>query len=195
MPTLALTSARSASVDVLRDNQAALLTQILGIVGFAVLAALGAQVRIYLWEVPITLQTVAIYGSGLFLGARNGVLAMALYLLAGMFFPVFASDAYGPAYLFGAASAGYLLAAPLAAATIGALSMRWNTLLGSALAIVVGSLVLFSIGVTWLHFAAGHESFWMSIERGWLRFLLWDLAKIGVVALAYAGARRATARD
>lgn len=194
MPSLVLTSSHSASVDVLRERHAAVLTQILGIVGFAVLAALGAQLRIYLWEVPITLQTVAIYGSGLFLGARNGVLAMGLYLLAGMFLPVFASDMYGPAYLFGAVSAGYLLAAPLAAATIGVLSARWNTLLGSALAAAIGSVVLFSIGVTWLHFAAGHESFWVSLDRGWLRFLLWDLAKIGVVALAYTGARSLSAR-
>jgi biotin transport system substrate-specific component len=195
MSVAALTSSRTASVDVLRSENAALLTQVLGIVGFAILAAIGAQVRIYLWEIPITLQTVAIYGSGLFLGARNGGLAMGLYLLAGMFFPVFASDAFGPAYLFGAASAGYLLAAPLAAVTIGAVSRRWNTLLGSALAVIAGSVVLFSIGVTWLHYVAGHETWWISIERGWLRFVLWDLAKIGVIALTYVGVRRLTAQD
>jgi biotin transport system substrate-specific component len=55
--------------------------------------------------------------------------------------------------------------------------------------------VLFSIGVTWLHFAAGHESIWTSIERGWLRFVIWDLTKVAFVALAYAGARRLTTKD
>ena len=42
---------------------------------FAALTALGAQVRIYLWEVPITLQTIFVYGGGLCLGARNGFLS------------------------------------------------------------------------------------------------------------------------
>jgi biotin transport system substrate-specific component len=196
MPALALSSPRPAAIDALRSDRAAVASQVLGIVGFALLAALGAQFRIYLWEIPITFQTLAIYGSGLFLGARNGLLAMGLYLLAGMFFPVFASDAYGPAYLFGAASAGYLLAAPLAAAAIGALSTRWNTFAGSGLALLAGSALIFTVGVSWLYTIAGGDlTVWQAIERGWLRFALFDLAKIGIVALAYVGARRATARD
>lgn len=195
MALLALSSSRPALVDQLRGDRAAVLTQVLGIVGFAVLAALGAQVRIYLWEVPITLQTLAIYGSGLFLGARNGTLAMGLYLLAGMFFPVFAGEGYGPAYLLGAASAGYLLGAPLAAATIGAISTRWNTAFGAALAVLAGSAVLFTCGVTMLHAVSGSESWLVSIERGWLRFVVWDFAKIGIVAASYAGLRHLTARD
>ncbi len=190
---LTLSSPRTSALDRLRTDPA-VLTQVLGIVGFAVLAALGAQVRIYLWEVPITLQTVAIYGSGLYLGARNGGLAMLLYLLAGMFFPVFASEAYGPGYLLGL-SAGYLLAAPLAAATVGALSQRWNSLVGSTLAVLAGSIVLFAIGVSWLHVVAGHESIWTSIEIGWLRFVVWDFAKVALVAASYVAMRRLTAAD
>jgi len=194
MAALALTSSRTASVDLLRSDHASVAAQVLGVVGFALLAALGAQFRLYLWEVPVTLQTVAIYGSGLFLGSRNGLLAMALYLAVGLFFPVFAGDAYGPAYLFGAASAGYLLAAPFVALTVGALSRRWNTLAGSALALLAGSAVLFTCGVTWLHFAAGHATWVESITKGWLLFVVWDLAKIGLVACGYVGVRRLTAR-
>ena len=92
MSALALHSPRSASVDLLRSDRASVLTQAAGIVGFALLAVLGAQVRIYLWEVPITLQTLAVYGSGLFLGWRNGTLSMLLYLTLGLFFPVFAGE-------------------------------------------------------------------------------------------------------
>lgn len=181
---------RFATVDVLRHEQASVAVQVLGIVGFALLAVLGAQVRIYLWEVPITLQTVAAYGSGLFLGWRNGGLSMLLYLTLGLFFPVFAGDTFGPAYLFGAVSAGYLLALPLSATIIGALSKRWNTLTGSMLAIMAGSLVLFTVGVTWLHFVADHATWMESIDKGWLRFVIFDLAKILCVGLIYTGARR-----
>lgn len=185
-----LHSSRSAAIDVLRSADTATAIQVLSIVGFAVLTALGAQVRIYIWEVPFTLQTVGVYGSGLYLGWRNGMLAQALYLILGLFLPVYAGDGFGPAYLFGAVSAGYLLGYPLAAFAIGALSRNWNTLGGSALSMIGGSLVLFTLGVTWLHFAAGHATWVESIDKGWLRFIPVDLAKIMLISLIYAGTRR-----
>ncbi len=191
----ALTSPRSSTLDLLRSDRASALTQVLGVVGFALLAVAGAQVRIFLWEVPITLQTVAIYGSGLFLGWRNGLLAMGLYLGLGLFLPVFAGDGHGAAYLFGAPSAGYLLGAPLAAAVIGWLSRRWNAPAGAVLAVFAGSAVLFTCGVVGLHVIAEHATWAESIEKGWLRFVLFDAAKVLLVALAYSGARRLTARD
>ena len=193
MSALALHSSRTASVDLLRSEHASALTQAVGIVGFAALAALGAQVHIYLWEVPITLQTLAVYGSGLFLGWRNGLLAMGLYLLVGMFVPVYAGDGFGAAYLFGAVSAGYLLAYPLVGAVIGAASKRWNSFAGSILSVMLGSAVLFTCGVVWLHYAADHATWLESLDKGWFRFLLWDVAKVILVGAAYTGARRLTA--
>lgn len=193
MATLSLSSPRTATIDLLRGAQAPALVQVLGIVAFALLAALGAQVRIYLWEVPITLQTFAVYGAGLFLGGRNGALSMLLYLGLGLLLPVYAGGGYGPAYLFGAVSAGYLLGAPLAAAAVGAASARWNALPGSLLSLFAGSAVLFTCGVVWLHFAADHATWWESIDKGWLRFVVWDFAKILAVGLGYAGVRRMTA--
>ncbi len=193
MSALALRSPRTASVDLLRSEDASALMQVAGIVGFALLAVLGAQVRIYLWEIPITLQTVAVYGSGLFLGWRNGLLAMGLYLLLGLFFPVFAGEGFGAAYLLGALSAGYLLAMPLVAAAVGAASARWNSFTGSFLSVALGSVVLFTCGVVWLHFAAGHATWAESIYKGWVLLALWDLAKLLLVSGAYTGIRRLTA--
>ena len=60
-----LEAQKKSFVDVLRQEQASTLVQVLGIVGFALLTMLGAQVRIYFWEIPFTLQTAAVYGSGL----------------------------------------------------------------------------------------------------------------------------------
>jgi biotin transport system substrate-specific component len=181
---------RTAAVDVLRASDTTTAVQILSIVGFAVLTAMGAQVRIYIWEVPFTLQTLGVYGSGLYLGWRNGMAAQALYLVLGLFLPVYAGDAYGPAYLFGAVSAGYLLGYPLAAFAIGTLSRNWNTLPGSVVSMIAGSLILFTLGVSWLHFAAGHTTWFESIDKGWLRFIPVDLAKILLVGLIYSGTRR-----
>lgn len=193
MATLSLSSPRTATIDLLRGSRAPALVQVLGIVAFALLAALGAQARLYLWEVPITLQTFAIYGAGLFLGGRNGVLSMLLYLGLGLLLPVYAGGGQGVAYLLSAPSAGYLLGAPLAAAAVGAASARWRSLPGALLALLAGSAVLFACGVAWLHVAAGHATWWESVDKGWLRFVVWDLAKILLLGLGYGGARRLTA--
>jgi len=185
-----LESTRPSIIDTLRQEQASNLVQALGIIGFALLTILGAQVRIYLWEVPFTLQTLAVYGSGLYLGWRGGLLAQLLYLSLGMFFPVFAGEGYGFAYMIAAASAGYLFAYPLAAAIIGLLSKKWNSLTGSSLSIIAGSICMFTIGVIWLHYAAGHVTWLESIDKGWLRFIPVDLAKILLVSMIYTGTRK-----
>ncbi len=188
---LSLHSDRVAVVDLLRREDASVLTQSMGIVAFMLLTVLGAQIRLYLWEVPFTLQTLAVYGSGLYLGWRNGLIAQLLYLSMGLILPVYAGDGFGPAYLFGAVSAGYLFGFPLAAAVSGSVSKRWNGMTGSILSLVLASLALFSIGVTWLHYAAGHTSWLESIDKGWLRFAAVDLAKILFVSLIYTGSRMA----
>jgi biotin transport system substrate-specific component len=191
MNALSLQSPRSALVDRLREEEASALLQIAGIASFALLTALSAQVefRIYLWEVPITLQTAAVYASGLYLGARNGLLSQLLYLTMGLFLPVFAGDGYGPSYLFGVVSAGYLLSYPVAAAVIGALSKRWKSFSGSTLAMLVGAGIVFTGGVVWLHYMAGHGTWFESIDKGFLRFVVIDLVKVLAVGLLYTGTR------
>jgi biotin transport system substrate-specific component len=70
--------------------------------------------------VPITLQTFGVILSGLVLGWRRGGLAALLYLALGLVgLPIFAEGTGGVAVL-SKASAGYLLAFPVAAALAGA---------------------------------------------------------------------------
>ena len=192
MPNLlSLRSSHTTLVDRLRETQASALLQAVGVTGFALLTALGAQIqfRVYLWEVPITLQTAVVYASGLYLGWRNGLLAQALYLTLGLFLPVFAGDGYGPSYLFGVASAGYLLSYPAAAAVIGALSRRWKAFSGSTIASLSGAALIFTCGVVWLHYATGHGTWMESIDKGFFRFAVIDLVKVLGVGLLYSGTR------
>jgi len=191
---LVFRSPRPAAVDALRRADATVFTQTVGIVGFALLTAVFSQVRLYVWEVPFTLQTLAVYGSGLYLGARNGLLSQMLYLCIGMFLPVYAGAEYGPAFFVSGITAGYLLGFPVASFVSGLISNRLNGPLGSAVALAAGSVALFAIGVTWFHYAAGHATWFESIDRGWLRFVGIDSAKILLVALLYSGSRRVTAR-
>jgi biotin transport system substrate-specific component len=181
---------RPALADFLSRSDASVALQVAGIVGFAALAALGAHAKVYLWEVPITLQTVAVYGAGLFLGGRNGFLAMALYLAAGLVLPVFAGGASGLGYLASSASAGYLLAYPLVALLVGRLTDERRGFLASAVTMTLGAMLLFTVGVVWLHVAAQHATWTESIVKGALLFIGWDLAKVWLVAGGYAGLRR-----
>lgn len=187
---IALHSPRTSVIDRLRSGEAAGTMQAVSVVTFALLTVAAAQAEFFLWEVPITLQTAAVYGSGLFLGWRNGLLSQLLYLTLGLFLPVFAGEGFGPAYLLAAASAGYLFAAPLGAAVTGWLSENWNSLTGSMLAMAAGALIVFTGGVVWLHYAAGHPTWMESIDKGFLRFVPIDLAKIVGVSLLYSGMRR-----
>ncbi|WP_412062206.1 biotin transporter BioY [Rubrivirga sp. IMCC45206] len=191
--SLALTAPSAASVDRLRAADAPLVLQAALVVGTALLTALLAQfeVRIYLWEVPLTLQTVAVYGAGLFLGSRNGALAMGLYLALGLALPVYAGGASGLAHLAGA-SAGYLFAFPLVAAIGGAVTRRRRGFGRSLLALAGGSVALFACGVLGLWLATDLSAA-EAVVNGWLRFVPWDLTKIALVGSLYAIARRATA--
>ena len=190
--SVTLAAARPAAIDRLRAADLPLTAQVASIAGAALLVALLAQaeVRLYLWEVPLTLQTLAVYGTGLVLGRRNGAIAMGLYLLMGLALPVFAGGESGAAHLFGA-TGGYLLAFPLVALVGGALTERTRTFDRALLALFAGSLVLFGFGVVVLHSVSGTLSWTAAVDMGWLRFVPWDVAKIMTVALAYTAARRA----
>lgn len=179
----------AAPLDRLRHARSGALVHVLGIVAFALLTTLGAQVRIPLWEVPFTLQTLAVYGAGLFLGARSGLLSQLLYLAAGLVLPVFSGAEFGAVHLFGA-TGGYLLALPLVAYVTGRLTEDRRTWVATIGASLVAMVVLFGLGATWLHLVAGHDTWATTFARGVWPFVAGDLAKIGVATLAYAAARR-----
>ena len=191
--SVALAAPSAASVDRLRASDAPLALQAALVVGTALLTGLLAQfeLRLYLWEVPLTLQSVAVYGAGLFLGWRNGALAMLLYLALGLLLPFYAGGGSGLGHLLGA-SVGYLVAFPLVALVAGAATERRRGF-GRALAgLLGGSVALFACGVAGLAVVAD-LSLAEAVVNGWLRFVPWDLTKIALVGSAYAAARHATA--
>lgn len=125
------------------------------VLGFAILTALLAQVRVYApWNpyVPYTGQVLGVVGSGLVLGTGLGAASMALYLLLGALgLPVFA-DWSGGAEVFLGATAGYLFAFPIAAGLTGLASRRYvrapgeRTLVRLGLAALAGIVLLFDLG-------------------------------------------------
>jgi biotin transport system substrate-specific component len=156
------------------------------IIGFSLFLALCAQVSFYLpfTPVPITLQTLAVLLTGAALGSRRGGLAMLTYLAEGAVgLPVFAGGVGGFIKLFGF-TGGYLWAFPIAAFVVGLLCERRleRSFLTSALVMLVGSLIIYAIGVSWLAVTL-HVDLLKGIALGMLPFIPGDIVKIVFAAL------------
>ena len=130
---------------------------------------------------PVTLQTLAVVLSGLVLGARGGALAQVTYLsLIATGLP-FDAKGIGPAAFFGP-TAGYLIGFVPAAFVTGWLAERlaWRSWWGNFVAAVVGALVIYLAGASWLAAMLG------SWQKAWLGgvvpFILLDLGKAAVAA-------------
>lgn len=171
---------------------AAMRAVVLVVAGVA-LMTLSAKVKVPFPPVPVTLQTLAVPLIAAALGARLGTATMLAYLAAGFAgLPVFTNTppaAAGPLYFLGS-TGGYLLAYPLAAWIVGALTEAGAgrsvfTLFG---AMALGAVVVFALGFAWLAFVAqlasgatglGASAAW---HGGVEPFILADLLKIALAA-------------
>lgn len=157
----------------------------------ALLIAVSAQVRFYIPNdpIPVTGQTFAVLLAGGALGFRRGIASTALYLLLGLVgLPVFAGGRNGVEVVMGV-SGGYIVGFILAAAIVGRLAeLGWDrNLLGSVGAMVLGSGVIYVVGVPWLAVSAGQPFDW-AIANGLQPFVLGDALKIGLAAVAFPAA-------
>lgn len=147
------------------------------------LVALAAQIEIPLQPVPITGQTFGVLLVGVLLGRKQGAASLLAYLAQGaMGLPVFAGGAGGIARLWGP-TGGYLWGFVVAAFAVGWLSERgWDRrFLTAALAMLVGNVVIYALGVGWLTRFVGWET---ALKVGVWPFLVGDALKIAMAALA-----------
>jgi biotin transport system substrate-specific component len=162
-----------------------------GIVGFAVLTALGARVAVPLpgTPVPFTFQVLAVLLAGYLLGPTAGAASQALYLAAGAAgLPVFAAGG-GAAYLLGP-TGGYLMAFPLAAALVGVATTRRSGPAWHAAGLAAGVAAIYLGGAAWLGLVTDHEA---AFAAGVAPFLLADALK-AALALAIGRSVSAPAR-
>ena len=159
--------------------------QLLWILGFAALTALGARLEVEHFPVPYTLQTLVVLLSGAFLGSRNGALSQLVYLSAGaMGAPVFAGGAFGIAKFLGP-TGGYLIAFPLAAALVGWALRDGRSYARTLGAMVAGLLTIFTFGT--LHLYAFYtRDLGSAMNSGFLIFSWWDMLKLGAATAIYA---------
>lgn len=151
------------------------------------LIALSAQVVFYLpWTpVPITGQTFGVLLIGGAYGATRGFATLATYLVVGgLGFGVFAAHASGWDVLrLSSATGGYLVGMLVAATVVGWLADRgWDRKIWRSIpAMVVGNVVIYAFGATWLAHALS-----LSASQAWhlgVQPFLWgDAAKILLAA-------------
>ena len=154
--------------------------------GTAFLAAM-AQIAIPVpgSPVPVTGQTLAVLLLGTAYGATLGFSTFAFYLLMGIAgAPIFASGSHGISKVAGA-TGGYLVGMLLASLVLGALAgRRWDQRLKTVIpTMLIGSVIIFSFGVTWLHIYTGQSWAW-SFDKGLTPFILGEFLKIAIASTA-----------
>lgn len=161
------------------------------VVFFAGLTALCAQVAFTMpWSpVPYTLQTFAVLATGVYLRRNDAFASGCLYLIVGALgAPVFAEG--GDTLFSGTtliASGGYLLAFPFASAIIAegldrSRQQGISDLKAQLVCWTVAMIPVYVIGTAWLAHSYSVD-FAQAYEWGVEPFLIWDLAKIVVMAL------------
>jgi biotin transport system substrate-specific component len=148
----------------------------------AALTAAGAQLSIPIGPVPIVLQNMFVLLTGLLLGSRWGLASVAVYLLAGVCgLPVFALGSAGIGRILGP-TGGYLLGYLPVVSVVGWLAEKFNRrTVTDIIAMICGSMLLYSCGVTWLKILTG-LSWTKSLALGMYPFLLGDALKIAAAA-------------
>ena len=155
----------------------------------AALIAVGALISLPIGPVPIVLQNMFVFLAGLLLGSRWGLASLTVYLLAGICgLPVFAGGSGGIGRIIGP-TGGYLLGYLPVVFIIGRITETFGRrILIDSIAMVVGSVILYSCGVTWLKVLTGMS--WMkSLAVGMVPFLPGDAVKIVAAAMIVKAVR------
>jgi len=156
------------------------------IVAGALIVALAAQVYVPLTPVPFTGQTFGVLLVGGALGFRRAVIALLLYVALGAIgLPVFSEGRAGVEIVRGV-TGGYIIGFVFAAALVGRLAeLGWDRHIGGAVgAMLLGSAVIYAIGVPWLAVVA-NLSPETAIAEGFTKFLLWDGVKLALAAAVF----------
>ncbi len=166
--------------------QRATARDVLSVVGFTLLTALLAQVRIPLpyTPVPLTGQTFAVLLAGAVLGVGRGFSSQVLYLALGaMGIPVFSGGNAGPLHLAGP-TAGYLWSFPLAAGLLGWLVERGasRTVWKLALALFAADFLILACGTAWLAILYQQPAR-VVLQWGVFPFIVSNVVKVAAVGL------------
>ena len=130
--------------------------------------------------VPLTLGTFAVLLTGASLGGLRALLSVGTYLVAGgLGVNWFAGQKDG----WGGATFGYVIGFVIAATLVGWLAQRGGdrTVAKTVVTMVLGNLVIYVVGVSWLMSSTGMD-LEAGLAAGFTPFLLGDAIKIAAAA-------------
>jgi biotin transport system substrate-specific component len=165
-----------------RGRLAHVIRDVLLVVGAAGFVGALAQISIRLsfTQVPITGQTLGVLLAGTALGWRRAAASMALYAVVGVAgLPWFAGGTSG----YASASFGYIVGFFFAAVACGYMAERGadRSVLRSVPAMIVGEIIIYAFGMTWLaldlHLGAG-----ATLTEGFIPFVAGDAFKATLAA-------------
>jgi biotin transport system substrate-specific component len=144
---------------------------------FAALMIIGAKISIKVDLATFTLSNFFLLLAGLFLGWRWGLASVGLYILLGAIgLPVFTGG--GGIGYFAGKFGGFLIGFIPAIAIVGFFAEKFKySILGLLSGLIIGSLVIYLIGVPWLA-AAAKLSLPKAMYWGMFLYLPWDGLKI-----------------
>ena len=166
------------------DN--ALLRNLILAVAGSLLLWISAKISIPFWPVLLTMQTLVVLMIGMAFGARLGAATVALYLLEGAAgLPVFSGTpekGIGLTYMM-STTGGYLFGFVVAAGAVGFLAERgWDRNLSTtALAMLIGTVLIYIPGVLWLGMVLGWDK--PILSWGLTPFLAGDALKLVIAAV------------
>ncbi len=180
------TTTHPTLIDTLWSKDNALIRNVLLAVAGSIALWISAKIQIPFYPVPVSMQTLVVLMIGMSFGWKLGGATVALYLVEGLAgLPVFAGTpekGIGLAYMVGP-TGGYLLGFVIAAAVVGWLAEHGfgrNVIL-TAVAMLVGSFIIYIPGVLWLGSVVGWDK--PVLQWGMIPFLYGDALKLVLAAL------------
>lgn len=164
-----------------KSGTSSYLKNILLILFGSFLLAVSAKVQVPFWPVPMTMQTFVVFLIGMSYGMRLSIFTLLVYIIQGALgFPVFATGT-GLAYLMGP-TAGYIYGMFFAVTLIGFLAEKGfsSSYFLSLISLLIGSIIIFSIGVGYLGLIVGYDK---AISFGLLPFIPSELFKIALAVV------------
>ena len=181
-------------------GSSALMRNILLVLLGSLLLAISAQIKVPLWPVPVTLQTLVLMVLGATFGWRLAGLTVLAYWLEGIAgLPVFASGAGAAYFFYVSPTAGFLWGFLPAALFIGA-AAQWGLARNPIMlagAMLIAHVILYIPGLAWGNTFVGKVA-WMAegelLAKFLYPFVIGDLTKIIIavvlVPLAYQAVER-----
>ena len=142
------------------------------------LLTVSSKIQVPFWPVPMTMQTFVVLIIAMAYGWKLSFLTLVAYLIEGALgLPVFAKGG-GLLYLIGP-TAGYLYGMAVAAAVIGYFADKGyaKSYFKSLLAILLGTILIFALGVGYLGYVIGYDK---ALAGGFYPFIYSETFKIAL---------------